>query len=199
MPAFTADWFSQHIPSWQAIVVPRLADHPCAHWLEVGSFEGRSALWALDNFLVGPRSTITCVDTWEPTVPGNGGDFEATFDANVANRLNLFKRKGLSRRVLSMLPLGYYHGAYIDGSHETSEVLSDAELVLPLLRSHALLIFDDYELADTPVKWGDFLNSTAKRKPVFGVHEAVDTFLKRHSGEFEVLDRGWQMFLRRRE
>ena len=198
-PTFTSDWFSQHIPDWRKHVVSRFAGKPDVQWLEVGSFEGRSALWALDNFLDGPGSTIACVDAWEPTVPSNGGDFEATFDANVKGHSNLLKYKDRSRDVLPLFPSDYYDGAYIDGSHETSEVLSDAELVLPLLRSNALLIFDDYELLEKPCKWGDFLNPNAKRAPVFGVREAVDMFLRKREGEFEILHRGYQLFLKRKE
>jgi hypothetical protein len=171
-----------------------LAGHPCAHWLEVGSFEGRSALWALDNFLLGSRSTIACVDTWEPAVPGEGGNFEATFDANVADRPKAHKYKARSSAILPALPLNYYHGAYIDGSHEKGDVLQDAELVLPLLRSHALLIFDDYDTR----QWGELLSCQCATSKFSGVRQAADHFLSWHEAEFEVLHAGYQLLLRRR-
>jgi hypothetical protein len=193
VPTFTADWFSRHIPLWQKHVVPRLAGHPCAHWLEVGSFEGRSALWALDNFLLGSCSTISCIDTWEPIVPGEGSDFEATFNANVADRPKVHKYKARSSAILPALPLNYYHGAYIDGSHEKGDVLQDVEFVLPLLRSHALLIFDDYDTR----QWGELLKPQSAASKFSGVRQAADLFLSRHGGEFEVLYAGYQLFLRR--
>jgi hypothetical protein len=61
--------------------------------LEVGSFEGRSALWMLENLLTHPDSTLTVVDTfagshehvrneksWNISVSA----LEARFDANTA-------------------------------------------------------------------------------------------------------------------
>jgi len=191
-PTYTSDWFTPWIPIWTKHVIPRFVGIPRIRWLEVGSYEGRSALWALDNFLTGEGSTITCIDLWSPAVR----DVEDRFDANVAGRLNLVKCKGLSRDVLPTLSKESFHGIYIDGSHDKDEVLCDAELALPLLRPGALLIFDDYEYG--PCRWSDFLNPEEVRQPVFGVREAVDTFLDRRSEEFEVLHRGWQLFLRRR-
>ena len=34
------------------------------HILEIGSFEGKSTIWFLDNILNNENSTITCVDPW---------------------------------------------------------------------------------------------------------------------------------------
>ena len=44
------DWFSQHLPVWENA----LADYgkkPGIQYLEVGVFEGRSAIWMIDNIL----------------------------------------------------------------------------------------------------------------------------------------------------
>ena len=61
MTTFTSDWVTQFVPSWQKHVIPALAGRENVHWLEVGSFEGRSALWTLENVFTGSGSTITCV------------------------------------------------------------------------------------------------------------------------------------------
>src|SRR3989344_7436900 len=47
---FLTDWFSRHIPLWEK----RLAEfrgQPAVHFLEIGSWEGRSAGWLLTNIL----------------------------------------------------------------------------------------------------------------------------------------------------
>ena len=65
MTTFTSDWFTSSIPPWRRHVVPVLAGRENVRWLEVGTHEGRSALWTLDNVLTGRGSSITCVDKWE--------------------------------------------------------------------------------------------------------------------------------------
>ncbi len=57
---FTADWFSSHIPHWERLLRP-LAGQPIQA-LEIGSYEGRSAVWLLQEILTHPESRLTCVD-----------------------------------------------------------------------------------------------------------------------------------------
>ena len=64
--------------------------------LEIGSYEGRSALFFLKNF---SNSTITCVDTWSGSDEHKNFDFklvEKNFDHNTSNYLSnnlLIKKK----------------------------------------------------------------------------------------------------------
>lgn len=37
----------------------------CSRCLQVGSFEGASALWFAEHLLQHPDSTLICLDTWE--------------------------------------------------------------------------------------------------------------------------------------
>jgi predicted O-methyltransferase YrrM len=183
---FTADLFTDHIDNWNKHVVPHLQGVPNVRWLEVGSYEGRSALWTLDHILTGENSTLVCVDSWGPLwlTPSTT---EARFDENLADRRNVVKIKGASRDVLSTLPKCSFHGAYVDGSHAEDDAYQDACQVLPLLRPGALLVFDDYE--------GDLPPGKPQQ---FGVRQAVDRFLGEHRAEFRVLHRGWQAILQRR-
>jgi len=48
-PVFTKDWFDRAIPIWKKYVMPLINTVPNARWLEIGSFEGRSAIWTLEN------------------------------------------------------------------------------------------------------------------------------------------------------
>ena len=60
----TSDWTSPHLPQWEKLLADKV--DVAASVLEVGSFEGRSALFFLQYL---PKSTITCVDIF-------GGDVE---------------------------------------------------------------------------------------------------------------------------
>jgi predicted O-methyltransferase YrrM len=75
---------------------------------------------------------------------------------------------------------------YIDGSHEAPDVLSDAVLSWPLLKSGGILGFDDYG-------WHQF--PEAKRCPAL----AVDAFLGVMRGKFSIYERGYQVWLKKVE
>lgn len=59
---FTKDWFSWAPPVWEQLI-PALPSNNRS-FLEIGSFEGRSTVWIIEN-MMGPGDWIDCVDTWE--------------------------------------------------------------------------------------------------------------------------------------
>jgi len=59
---FTEDWFTNNIPTWNK-VLGNLRNKP-VKFLEIGSFEGRSAVWALENILTHKQSELYCIDHW---------------------------------------------------------------------------------------------------------------------------------------
>ena len=183
-PKFTKDWFDDAIPNWEKHVKPLVSTVPNAKWLEIGSFEGRSALWTLENLLLGKESTITCVDPWPDIAsPPYTADYSSTFDANLApHRHRLIKLRGNSRDILHALPPDTFHGAYIDGSHEEMDVLDDAHGTWPLLRKSAILIFDDY---------------TRRGRAYPGVKKAVTLFLRDPNMHFKRLHEGQQIILQK--
>jgi hypothetical protein len=61
---FTDDWFTDRIPT-RTKELKEFKDKPDVHYLEIGTFEGRSALWALENILTQPTSKITIIDAFE--------------------------------------------------------------------------------------------------------------------------------------
>lgn len=173
MTTFTSDWVTQFVPSWQKHVVPALAGRENVHWLEVGSFEGRSALWTLDNVLTGHGSTITCVDKWD-RLWTRKSETELRFEDNMRWRTNLVKRQGLSKDILPTLPKTHFHGAYVDGSHEEADVYLDVWQVYPLLRPGAFMIFDDYE-DNLQTSWTNPADPKPRSRQ-FGVFAAVNRF-----------------------
>ena len=133
---------------WPKIVLPAMKRIPIINWLEIGSFEGRSALWTVENMFRGkPLSRITCIDTWEPWIHYKNTpffDYEKTFDLNRSGIEQIIKFKGNSNNVLSLLPQNHFHGALIDSSHMEQETLQEARLVLPLMAPPGIMVFDDY-------------------------------------------------------
>jgi hypothetical protein len=100
---FVTDVFSEHIPIWTKIL-SRYAGQPGIQALEIGSLEGRSACWLLENILTHPTARLTAIDLFIPFqffpdehafVPFDPVymDIEAHFDKNIeqihaAPRLN---------------------------------------------------------------------------------------------------------------
>jgi hypothetical protein len=177
---FTSDWFSKHIPVWQAQLAPLMAK-PDLQALEIGSYEGRSAIWLLEHVLTDVGARLVCVDPF--LVAGS----EARFDHNVAlsgRGLQLEKRRGFSHDVLPTLALGQFDLIYVDGDHVAPFVLLDAVLSWRLLKTNGVLMFDDYLGVWFPLE---------TQRPKF----AIDLFLELIAGQFELLHSGAQVFLRK--
>jgi hypothetical protein len=173
---FTADWFSGNIPSfWKHLEC--LHGTPCS-MLEIGCFEGRASTWLLQNIATSPDSRLLCLDCndqpllW-PNIKLAGGENRTEF------------RRGLSRETLRTLPSAAYDFIYIDGGHSTVDVLEDAILSFRLAKPRAVIAFDDY-LWDDPQH-----NQHGVPKP------AIDTFLALYSSKLEVLESGYQIWLRK--
>jgi len=183
---FSQDWFVRHIPVWQDLLGP-LAGQEC-HVLEIGVYEGQSTVWLLENVLTHPASTLTYVDTFAGSAEHAATNLihlESRFLANTANdRAKLIARKGRSDEQLRDLPRGRYDFVSIDGSHEAADVLSDAVLSWPLLKSGGLMCFDDYE-------W--WIDAAPERSPKL----AIDAFLAAMRGRCEVVWRGYQIWVRK--
>ena len=138
------DWTSWHFPNWISLLEPYRKR--AIRVLEIGSWEGRSALFFL-HYL--PRARLTCVDTFE------GGQehrhaagrsavdarelraVERRFDTNTVRFVRRIEKiKAHSVDALASLGLRKtlrYDIAYIDGSHRAADVYSDAVLTWPLM------------------------------------------------------------------
>lgn len=149
---FTTDWFSNHIPLWTWLL--KLAG-PCRKYLEIGSFEGRSACWMLQHAMT-PDGSVYCIDTWEgsPEIVERVSvkDSFELFKRNVNaikkpdQEIKIYRRKSVDA-LANLLMMGNessFDLIYIDGSHAGADVLTDACMAWPLLRKGGVMIFDDY-------------------------------------------------------
>jgi predicted O-methyltransferase YrrM len=183
---FTVDWFSGNAPNWQSWL-GHLAGKPHVRFLEVGSYEGRSAVWLLDNVLTHETASLVCLDIFDSSAGGASG-YEARFDHNMKTTLGrnkVEKIKGPSQEILRRMQLASYDAVYIDGSHIAADVLEDGILAFRLLRPGGIMIFDDYEWKPYPDPW-----------MMPGM--AIDSFLHVYERQYELLGKAYQVAIKKR-
>ena len=189
---FTRDFFTNHISNWKKYL-NLFAEKPGINALEIGSFQGISSCWLLDNILTHPTARITCVDTFAGSVEhdvmcadGTVQTIEQRFDANVAKTgkaEQVRKMIGASQTVLRSLIPNAYHLAYIDGSHVACDVLEDAVLTWRLVKVGGVIIFDDYGFR--------FPEGITEQPP----QPAIDAFKTIFQHKVKLLHQGYQVLL----
>jgi predicted O-methyltransferase YrrM len=172
--SFTADWMSQQSEHWPQDFA-KFAARAGVRMLEIGSYEGRSAIWFLENILTHPTSRLVCVDGFfDPRQ-------EMRFDHNVKicrAEARVDKLRGRSEAVLPTLKGESFDLIYVDGSHDAPLVLFDAMLSWDLLKPGGVLAFDDYG-------WEPQL--------------PIDLFLRTHAGKYNLLRQDYQVVIEKKE
>ncbi len=184
---FTVDWFSMNIPVWEKVLKPYMGQ-PKVHYLEIGLYEGMSALWMLENVLTDETAHLTGIDPFL-------GDYKQRLFSNLER--SGFSDKatvitGFSQVVLRAQTQDRYDIIYIDGSHATKDVLEDAVLSWRLLKNGGILIFDDYRWVGLGSQC-EFDSSSDYPKV------AIDSFATCYQGDFEVIHNSDQLILRKTE
>lgn len=159
---FTHDWFSNNEKNWRAILkFVNWNPNRVAKIIEIGSFEGRSTVWMLENLINHPDSRVYCVDSFQGGEEHGGISFEKVYDTFMHNirqtgkaqQVEVIKNK--SHLALASLISTLHEQIdfiYVDGSHQAPDVLSDLVFSFHLLKEGGLLICDDY-------LWRDGLNA----------------------------------------
>lgn len=186
--SYSVNWFEKNIPTWEKIL-SEFKDKPIQA-IELGSYEGQSAVWLLENILTHPASTLDCVDTWEGGVEHKPEDMAAVkerFDENI--KPHLMKVNVEQCTTLDYLKRTYKPAdlIYIDASHLAPDVLIDAVLSHVLLKPGGILIFDDY-------LWGAGL-AHIPITPKAG----IDAFMECFAYEYQPLVIGDQVMLRKKD
>ena len=114
--------------------------------LEIGSYEGRSAVFFADIFR---ESKISCVDTWSGSDEHENINFkliENNFDQNIKflkdNQL-LTKFKMTSDNFFTQNN-EKFDFVYVDGDHSKDQVLKDLQNSWSVLNNNGFLLVDDY-------------------------------------------------------
>jgi predicted O-methyltransferase YrrM len=174
---FTEDWFTNNIPNFEkcmaAIPEKKL-------FLEIGSYEGRSTCWLLENGLT-DKGSIVCVDPFP-----NLSKVEARFWSNVQatqgaeQKVSLFKKPSYEA-LAEMIGHKYvFDFIYVDGVHSAVGTLTDACMAWGLLRSGGVMLFDDYLYPHEPTKVG------------------IDAFLAGFEGQYDIIVNNYQLAVKKK-
>ena len=189
---YTKDWFGWAPRVWEQLI-PHLPARK--HFLEIGAFEGRSAVWTVEKMME-DGGEIYCIDTWEGGAEHTLEDMngaEIRFDQNMElitgnymeRKVN--KCKGLSTTWLPAIAQEklLFDFIYIDGSHLAKDVLTDACMSWPLLKKNGFMVFDDY-------MW---------KPPGFSINQrpksAVDAFVNMFEDDLAIAHSGYQLIVRK--
>ncbi len=187
------DWFTWHIPHWTRLFADWAGRAPL-RCVEIGSWEGRSAVWLLENLLDAEGSVLHCIDPWDCPI---GEAVERRFDHNTAlarSRGTLVKHRRSSTEVLPELAAGSFDLIYVDGAHAAPDVLTDLVLSWRLLAVGGRMICDDYPL-ETGIAFDGGEVSFPPVPPLERPKPAIDAFLECFAGRYRLLHKEWQVWL----
>jgi predicted O-methyltransferase YrrM len=114
--------------------------------LEVGSYEGRSAIFFLKTF---PNANIICVDTWSGSDEHNQYNFsvvEKNFDINT----NYYQNNNCLKKIKDTSNNFFFNNfenfdlIFVDGDHSSHQVKLDIENSWKILNKGGYLLLDDY-------------------------------------------------------
>lgn len=191
---FTHDWFAQAEQVWPQLI-PHLPGEPGnRQFLEIGSFEGRSAVWIAENMMT-EDDELRCIDTWKGGEEHSEEDMaavEARFRHNLVlaaerfPRRRIFQCPGTSiQRLAEFQDEDRFDFIYIDGSHVAKDVLTDACMAWPLLKPKGMMVFDDY-------MWGN------PRDVLHRPKVAIDAFCNIFAEEADIIHVGYQLVVRKK-
>jgi predicted O-methyltransferase YrrM len=157
-------------------------------FLEIGSFEGCSSNYFVNNFLNGENSNLTCIDPWikysESTVTKMGEwdnlineNTYNTFIDNVSGNMDkIIIKRGFSKDILSTLQQEYDF-IYVDGDHSEQAVWIDSIFSFNVLKVGGIMVFDDYTWNHRGIS----------------PKNAIDRFLQQYSNKIKLIFKHYQV------
>lgn len=161
---YTADWFTKSKAEFIYYTKSNIQHLDRVQMLEIGSYEGLSSRWFMENLLSSEGSKLFCVDTWNGSIEHMDPQFKldglhSRFLHNMKEHIEsgmCVPLRGMSSEVLpKMIAEGKtFDVIFVDGSHISSDVMIDAILSYLLLKPGGILVFDDYVwgIEDRPYK-----------------------------------------------
>lgn len=183
----TKDGFTMHISNWN-MFLSKFKNEPNLNFLEIGTGNGRSGVWVLENILTHSTSKFTTVDVQERWLYKKGMQFkgitlEEDIEISVKENLQPYIETGKCDYILRDSKLFLkennntekYDFIYLDGCHEPDYVIYESCLAFQLLKKGGYLLFDDYG-------WGN-------------CRYGIDSFLLCFSKQYNLLFKDWQVLV----
>lgn len=135
-PIFTTAWAVQNYALWHKHLGKFKGNE--THALEIGSFEGRSSCFFVQNILTHEKSTLTCVD---PFVMGSEDKFLHNIKAlDCEKKITLIKSKSDDFHDISRTAWDF---VYVDGLHTARACLIDMARSWTSLKKGGVMVVDD--------------------------------------------------------
>lgn len=189
---FTNEWTQFNVPIWEKYL-NHLKGKPNLRALEIGTYEGQSAIWFLKNILNHKSCKIDVVDPFFYPNPAGSLDKHDLIKGRFLENTKRYESKLTLWEEFSFQALVRLHWVggnefdliYVDGEHYAKNVLEDAVLAFALLKPGGIMIFDDYA-------WD--VKRSAYGKPKI----AVDAFLAVYGDKIDLLHKSYQVIIRKR-
>tara|TARA_B110000003_G_scaffold144517_1_gene145591 strand:- start:138 stop:860 length:723 start_codon:yes stop_codon:yes gene_type:complete len=159
----TTDYFSLNAYYWDLIINKNFKKFS---YLEIGSWEGNSAMFVLKNF---NTKSVTCVDSWDLN-DDTHKDKQLENFKNFQSNLVEFKDRFLFYKNTSdeffLNNKEKYDVIYIDGWHEAPQVYEDINNSWNCLNENGIIICDDYF-------YGDIINNKDSNLPANSINKFI--------------------------
>ncbi|KAI9715663.1 MAG: hypothetical protein M1812_005815 [Candelaria pacifica] len=151
------DWFDIVREEWEVRTQPLRGQK--LQILEIGSFEGASTKWMLDNLMDHPESSLTAIDTFQGSMEHKEGtdavdkyglsSLDDCFRANVSkskhpDKLHVMKMQSHKALLEPRNEARQFDFIYVDASHVAIDVLHDAVNCWSLLKTEGTMVFDNF-------------------------------------------------------
>ena len=156
---FTRDNFTYRIPLWKPLI-EELIDREGVNILEIGSYQGMSSCWLLDNVLTKPSSKLVCI---EPKIATTLQDNLAK--TGTKDRATLLIGK-THQHLASLTPETFDLISIQDQCKLVEHAYKNGQLTWKLLKTGGLIIFNDYGWRNP---------SNPKQNPKQGIDKFLDS------------------------
>lgn len=180
MNNFTFDFFSRWIPDFEVHLRRFIGQN--VSFLEIGSYEGKASLWLLDNILTHEGSHLICIDIGRHKNLLTLAENLSKYTAKKVQILPI--DSGLA--IATLIAESYrFDFIYVDCDHDKYFPLRDMVMAYEVLKVGGLMCIDD-------VKDG-YMEGYGN----FRVKTALDCFLQVYNEQFEILQKGYQVWMKK--
>lgn len=185
---FTNNWFNRNI-NISMKILQKIFENTPVRILEIGTHEGQSAIWMLENLCQKPGSTFTSIDpysTSDTTAPVTDETYKRfIYNIELCTQKSKFNQYvGYSQKIMPKLieEKKVYDVVYIDGSHLMDDVLVDMNNAHQLLETNGIMLMDDAGFDHN------------RDDDVMG---AIKKFLSSHPEQYRIVLKEWQWMIQK--